>query len=292
LSIEIVEVGPRDGLQNHPALVGTADKIALVRRAVAAGTRRVEVTSFVHPAKVPQLADAEQVMAGLGAGVDSIGVVMNDRGLDRAIAAGVTEVNVVVVASDTFSLRNQGVAMAGAIEVALRLIPRAHEHGLRVSVTVGAAFGCPFEGEIPLERVLRIVGELETVSPDEVSLADTIGVAVPAEVEEAFLAVRSATAAPLRCHFHNTRNLGTANVLAAAGAGVRSVDASVGGIGGCPFAPKATGNVATEDVVYALERSGYRTGVSLDAAVDNALWLGDVLGAQVPGLLSRAGAFA
>ena len=245
----------------------------------------------MHPGKVPQLADAEAVMAGLPTSDGTIGVIMNERGLHRAIAARVAEVNFVVVASDTFSHRNQGMPTAGAVAEVLRLVPVAQDHVLRASITVGATFGCPFEGETPLERVLRIVDELETVSPDEVSLADTIGVAVPSHVEKAFTAVRSSTAAPLRCHFHNTRNLGSANVLAAAAAGVAAFDASIGGIGGCPFAPGATGNVATEDVVYALERSGYRTGMSLDAAMDNARWLGGVLGAPVPGLLSRAGGF-
>jgi hydroxymethylglutaryl-CoA lyase len=292
LSVEIIEVGPRDGLQNHPRFVATFDKIELVRRAVAAGSRRVEVTSFVHPAKVPNLADAEQVVAGLGgSGVDSIGVIMNARGLDRAIAAGVAEVNVVVLASDTFGQRNQGMTTAEAVAEARRLLPRAHDAGLRASVTVGATFGCPFEGETPLSRVLHIVEDVLAAGPDEVALADTIGVAVPAQVERAFTAVRALTDTPLRCHFHNTRNLGSANVLAAVGAGATAVDASVGGLGGCPFAPNATGNVATEDVVYALHRSGYPTTMSLDAAIDNARWLGGILGEQVPGLLSRAGGF-
>jgi isopropylmalate/homocitrate/citramalate synthase len=292
LSVEIIEVGPRDGLQNHPRFVATFDKIELVRRAVAAGSRRVEVTSFVHPARVPNLADAEQVVAGLGdSGVDAIGVIMNARGLDRAIAAGVAEVNVVVLASDTFGQRNQGMTIAEAVAEARRLLPRAHDAGLRASVTIGATFGCPFEGETPLSRVLHIVEDVLAAGPDEVALADTIGVAVPAQVERAFTAVRTVTDAPLRCHFHNTRNLGSANVLAAVGAGVTAVDASVGGLGGCPFAPNATGNVATEDVVYALHRSGYPTTMSLDAAIDNARWLGGILGEQVPGLLSRAGGF-
>ncbi|MDG4831643.1 hydroxymethylglutaryl-CoA lyase [Solwaraspora sp. WMMD1047] len=292
MSVEIIEVGPRDGLQNHPRFVATFDKIELVRRAVAAGSRRVEVTSFVHPAKVPNLADAEQVVAGLGdSGVDSIGVIMNARGLDRAIAAGVAEVNVVVLASDTFGQRNQGMTTAEAVAEARRLLPRAHDAGLRASVTVGATFGCPFEGETPLSRVLHIVEDVLAAGPDEVALADTIGVAVPEQVERVFTAVRAVTDAPLRCHFHNTRNLGSANVLAAVGAGATAVDASVGGLGGCPFAPNATGNVATEDVVYALHRSGYPTTMSLDAAIDNARWLGGVLGEQVPGLLSRAGGF-
>ncbi|BCJ67382.1 hydroxymethylglutaryl-CoA lyase [Polymorphospora rubra] len=291
--VELVEVGPRDGLQNHPTHLGTADKVALVRRAVAAGTRRVEVTSFTNPVKVPRLADAEAVMAEVAGdpGLVSIGLVLNERGLDRALAAGVDEVNFVVVASDTFSLRNQGKPTEPAVAEVRRLLPRVHDAGRRASVTVAATFGCPFEGEVPLDRVLRIVDALGAVNPDELALADTIGVAVPGAVGAAFTAVRAATGADLRCHFHNTRNLGTANVLAAVAAGVRAVDASIGGIGGCPFAPGATGNVATEDVVYALERSGHRTGVALDAAIDNARWLSGVLGAEVPGLLSRAGGF-
>ncbi|MBM2614827.1 hydroxymethylglutaryl-CoA lyase [Actinoplanes sp. LDG1-06] len=289
--MEIVEVGPRDGLQNHSVVVATPDKVELVRRAVAAGTSRVEVTSFVNPARVPQLADAAQVLDGVRslAGLTRIGLALNTRGLDRALAARVDEVNFVVVASDTFSVRNQGMPYEESLALIRTLVPRVHEAGLRASVTVGATFGCPFEGEVPLDRVLRIVERVGEV--DEVSLADTIGVAVPSDVDKAFTRVRSVTGAPLRCHFHNTRNLGSANVLAAVDAGVRAVDASVGGIGGCPFAPNATGNVATEDVVYALERSGHTTGVSPSAAADNAIWLGGILGEQVPGLLSRAGGF-
>ncbi|KAB1910195.1 hydroxymethylglutaryl-CoA lyase [Micromonospora tulbaghiae] len=293
MNVEIVEVGPRDGLQNHPAELTTGQKAELVRRAVAAGSRRVEVTSFVNPAKVPKLADADALTALVRdePGLASIGLVMNGRGLDRAVAAGVTEVNFVVVATDTFCRRNQGTSTAEAVAEVRRLLPRAREQGLRTSVTVGAAFGCPFEGETPPERVLRVVDDLAPVAPDEVALADTIGVAVPSQVERLFTAVRGRTGASLRGHFHNTRNLGLANVLAAVGSGARAIDASVGGIGGCPFAPAATGNVATEDVVYALERSGTPTGVSLDAAIGNARWLGEVFGAELPGMLSRAGGF-
>ncbi|OHX01753.1 hydroxymethylglutaryl-CoA lyase [Micromonospora sp. WMMB235] len=293
MNVEIVEVGPRDGLQNHPAELTTGQKAELVRRAVAAGSRRVEVTSFVNPAKVPKLADADALAALVRdePGLASIGLVMNGRGLDRAVAAGVTEVNFVVVATDTFCRRNQGTTTAEAVAQVRRLLPRAREQGLRASVTVGAAFGCPFEGETPPERVLRVVDDLAPVAPDEVALADTIGVAVPSQVERLFTAVRERIGASLRGHFHNTRNLGLANVLAAVGAGARAIDASVGGIGGCPFAPAATGNVATEDVVYALERSGIRTGVSQEAAIGNARWLGEVFGAELPGMLSRAGGF-
>jgi len=293
LSVEIVEVGPRDGLQNHPATLPTEQKAELVRRAVAAGSRRVEVTSFVNPAKVPKLADADELMAIVRDEPDlvPIGLVMNERGLNRAIAARVAEVNFVVIVSDTFCRRNQGMSSAEAVAEVLRLLPMARDHGLGTSVTIGATFGCPFEGEIPLERVLRVVDDLEPAAPDEVALADTIGVAVPSQVQRAFAAVRERTSANLRGHFHNTRNLGLANVLAAVGAGARAIDASVGGIGGCPFAPAATGNVATEDVVYALERSGISTGVSQDAAIDNARWLSGVFGTQLPGMLSRSGGF-
>jgi len=292
--VEIVEVGPRDGLQNEDVLVSTEAKSELVRRAVSAGIRRVEVTSFVHPRRVPQMADAEQVCTQVRdvPGLQSIGLVLNERGLDRALDAGVDEVNAVVVVTDTFGERNQGQSTAQGVKVWERVADRARAHGVRASVTVAAAFGCPFEGEVSPERLRQVVSDVAAAGPDELALADTIGVAVPADVTRGVdIAREIAPDTPLRCHFHNTRNTGLANALAAVYAGVRALDASTGGIGGCPFAPAATGNIPTEDLLYLLHRSGIHTGVDVDQVMETARRTGELLGAQVPGLLSRAGAF-
>jgi len=287
-------VGPRDGLQNESALVSTDAKVELVRRAVSAGVRRVEVTSFVNPRRVPQMADADEVCARLHdvPGLSSIGLVLNDRGLDRALAAGVDEVNAVVVATDSFGRANQGQTTAQGIEAWKRIAKRARRHDVRVSVTIAAAFGCPFEGEVSLERLRWVLEGVTAVGPDELALADTIGVAVPADVSRRLeLARELVPRTPLRCHFHDTRNTGIANAAAAVQAGVAALDASTGGIGGCPFAPAATGNIATEDLLYLLQRSGVDTGVDVEQVIATAHWTGELLGAQVPGLLSRAGMF-
>jgi hydroxymethylglutaryl-CoA lyase len=292
--IEIVEVGPRDGLQNESVLVSTEAKVELVRRAVAAGVRRVEVTSFVNPRRVPQMADADEVCAALRDvdGLESIGLALNERGLDRAVQAGVREVNAVVVATDTFGKANQGQTTAQGVDSCAAIVERAHSHGMRASVTVAAAFGCPFEGEVGEERLKEILTAVAQIGADELALADTIGVAVPVDVTRRLgLAREIAPDIPLRCHFHNTRNTGPANAFAAVQAGVFALDASTGGIGGCPFAPAATGNIPTEDLLYLLRRSGVDTGVDIEAVMDTARWTGELLGARVPGLLSRAGDF-
>jgi hydroxymethylglutaryl-CoA lyase len=296
MSVSIVEVAPRDGLQNESAVVSTADKLALIATLVSSGVRRIEATSFVHPRRVPQMADAEAVARRLPRGrVSWIGLVLNERGLDRAIAAGLDEVNVVVVATDTFSRRNQGVGTDEAIAAWTRIAARAREAGLRTTITVGAAFGCPFEGEVPVERVRDVLARCVQAQPDEVALADTIGVGVPAQVRAlADVAGREAPGLPLRWHFHNTRNTGYANALAAAdlaGTVPVALDSSAGGIGGCPFAPDATGNIATEDLLYLLDRSGYHTGVDAAALLPLAARLGELLGHEVPGQLPRAGGF-
>ena len=293
--VDVLEVSPRDGLQNDPALLTTAQKTELVRRCVAAGARRVEVASFVSPARVPQMADAEAVLADLAGtdGLTTIGLVLNERGLTRALATDVQEVNVVVVSTDTFSERNSGMSSAAAVEMASRVVAGALAAGRRASVTLAASFGCPFEGEVPVERTVELAAALGTAGAGEVALADTIGVGVPRDVQRRVAAVREVLPEDvgLRAHFHNTRNTGYANALAAVEAGVTVLDASLGGIGGCPFAPRATGNIATEDLVYALERSGIDTGLDLDALMRAAEWLGEQLERPVPGLLSRAGAF-
>ncbi len=294
-SIEIVEVGPRDGLQSEPGIMPTAAKIAFIERLVAAGLRRIEVASFVNPKRVPQMADAEQVLAGLAKRPDVhyVGLVLNRKGFDRAIAAGCNEIGMAVVASDTFNRRNQGAGTDESIAAWLDIARAAKAAGIRAQVTVSAAFGCPFEGEMPPERVVDVARRCAEAEPFEIALADTIGVGVPAQVTELVAAVRAviAPATRLRAHFHNTRNTGLANAWAAVQAGVVTLDASTGGIGGCPFAPAATGNIPTEDLVYMLARGGCATGVDLDALIATSQWLQETLGRTVPGMLVKAGNF-
>ncbi len=294
-AVEIVDVSPRDGLQSDATMVPTATKVELIGRLVDAGVRRLEAASFVHPKRVPQMADAEAVMAALPRrdDVTYIGLVMNRRGLDRALAAGVDEINAVVVCSDTFCERNQGTTTAGAVAVWEDLAAAARAGGIGAGITLSAAFGCPYEGEVPLERLVAAAVEVARAEPTEIAIADSIGVAVPSEVTERLTAVREAVGegVRLRAHFHNTRNTGYANALAAVDAGVEVLDASLGGIGGCPFAPNATGNIATEDLVYLLDRTGVSTGILLDALCESALWLEEVLDHPVPGYLSKAGGF-
>lgn len=294
-SVEIVEVGPRDGLQLEPGVMPTATKIEFIKRLVDAGLRRIEVASFVNPKKVPQMADAEQVLAGLEkrADVHYIGLVLNRRGFDRALAAGCNEIGMAVVASDTFNRRNQGVGTDESVDAWLDIAEAARAAGLRAQVTVSAAFGCPFEGEVPVERVVDVARRCAAARPFEIALADTIGVGVPAQVTELVGAVRAVlpSGTRLRAHFHNTRNTGLANAYAAVQAGVGVLDASTGGIGGCPFAPAATGNVPTEDLVYMLQRGGVDTGIDLDALLATGKWLQESLGRTVPGMLLKAGNF-
>jgi hydroxymethylglutaryl-CoA lyase len=292
--VEIVEVGPRDGLQSEPGVMPTATKVAFIERLIAGGVRRLEVTSFVNPKRVPQMADAEQVLAALPRreGVWYVGLVLNQKGFERAAAAGCNEIGMAVVASDTFNRRNQGVSSLESVAAWLEIAAAAHQAGIRPQVTVSAAFGCPFEGEVPVARVVELAERVAEGRPHEIALADTIGVGVPGQVAELVGRVREAVPGiPLRCHFHNTRNTGLANAWAAVEAGVRTLDASLGGIGGCPFAPAATGNIPTEDLVYLLHRCGYETGIDLDAAIATGKWLQEMLGRPVPGMLIKAGGF-
>jgi len=292
--VDVVEVGPRDGLQSEPGVLPTTTKVEFIERAIAAGVRRIEVTSFVNPKRVPQMADAEAVLAALPrhAGVHYIGLVLNRRGFERAAAAGCNEIGMAVVASDTFNRRNQGVTSDESIAAWLDIARAAKSAGIRPQVTVSAAFGCPFEGEVPVSRVVEIAKRVAEAEPFEIALADTIGVGVPSQVIELVGAVREAVpGVALRCHFHNTRNTGLANAFAAVQAGVRTLDASLGGIGGCPFAPAATGNIPTEDLVYMLHRSGHPTGIDLAAAIETGKWLQEQLGRPVPGMLVKAGDF-
>ncbi len=293
-SVEIVEVGPRDGLQSESGVFSTADKVEFINRLIAAGLRRIEITSFVNPKKVPQMADAEAVLAALKKRPDVryVGLVLNQKGFERAAAAGCNEVGMAVVASDTFNRRNQGVGTDESIAAWLEIARTAHAQGIRPQVTIGASFGCPFEGEVAVSRVIDVAKRVAEGNPYEVSFADTIGVGVPSQVSEILGRAREALPGMrLRCHFHNTRNTGLANAYAAILEGVHALDASTGGIGGCPFAPAATGNVPTEDLIYMLHRAGISTGVDLDSLIETARWLQGPLGRVPPGMLAKAGSF-
>jgi len=292
----VMEVSPRDGLQNEAALISTDDKVALIERALDAGARRVEVTSFVHPGRVPQMADAEAVCARLPqrGDVSYAGLVLNQRGYERLLATGrLDEVGIVVPATDEFGLRNQGATVADSVKMAQAILRDAARRGLKGQVTIAVAFGCPFSGDVAPEQVLEIARALADAGPVEIGLADTIGVGIPWQVTELFGAIREMLDGelPLRAHFHDTRNTGIANACAALDAGVATLDASIGGIGGCPFAPNASGNVATEDLVYTLDRAGVRHGLELGPLLDTASWLQERLGKPVPSALLKAGPF-
>jgi hydroxymethylglutaryl-CoA lyase len=294
-TIEMVEVSPRDGLQNEQRAIATHDKLALIERAIASGARRIEVTSFVNPRAVPQMADAEAVCAGLpGRGdVTYIGLVMNMRGAERAIATGrIDQLGAVAVGTDTFAMKNQGQTSDGSVEACRNIIARAKDAGLTGQATIAASFGCPFEGEVEEDRVIAMATAIAEAGPVEIALADTIGVGNPAHVERLVARVREAIdPLPVRVHFHNTRGTGLANVWAAISAGASVVDASIGGLGGCPFAPGAAGNVATEDVTYMLERAGIETALDLDTLIETNRWLADVMGKDLPAMVSKAGGF-
>ncbi len=300
--VEIVEVAPRDGLQNDPAMLTTGQKIELATRCIDTGIRRIEVASFVNPKRVPQMADAEAVLAGLheqrsnsgtvGPHASLIGLVLNERGFHRAKDTGLDEINLVVMVTDTFSQKNQGMSTEDSITTVERIVPLAKAAGIATSVTMSASFGCPYEGEVAISRVADVAARLAETGVDEIAVADTIGVAVPRDVTRRMSAVSAVVGdTTLRVHVHNTRNTGYASALAAYEVGVRVLDSSLGGIGGCPFAPRATGNIATEDLVFALERSGVNTGLDLDELIRASDWLGEQLGRPTPALVSKAGPF-
>ncbi len=292
--VEIIEVSARDGIQNEDVLLSTETKIALIEAAVAAGLRRVEAVSFAHPTRVPQMADAEAVLAGLGRrdGVSFTALVLNERGYERALAAGAQEINMVVTTTETFAQRNQGSTVGDLIAGWGAIAARAHADGVRPTVAISMGFGCPYEGEVATGQVLEVAKRLLEAGPVELGLADSIGCGVPTDVTERFGALADIVGdVPLRAHFHNTRNTGLANAAAAVNAGVRRLDASLGGVGGCPFAPNATGNIPTEDLAWMLERMGYDTGVDLDALLEVTEWLAQQLGHPVPALLGRARPF-
>ena len=296
--IEIVEVGPRDGLQNEKVVISTEDKVEFIGRLEAAGARRLETVSFVHPGRVPQMADAEAVMAALPPAPDvtRIGLVLNQRGWDRAVATGVDQANVSIAASDGFALKNSGLNVAQQVEMLAEIVGRSHNRagapgaGPSVTAIISTVWGCPFDGEVSDDQVEALVRDVAALGVREIGLADTIGVGDPWAVRRKVeIARKAAPDATLRLHFHDTRNTALANVFAGVEAGIDVIDASVGGIGGCPFAPGATGNVATEDVVYMLHRAGLETGYDLDALIETARWIGGKLGRPAPSALSRAG---
>ncbi len=290
--IQIVEVGARDGLQNESTLLATLDKVKLVELVAGAGIRRVEVASFVHPRLVPQMADAEAVVAALAGvdGINRIGLVLNQRGLDRALATAVDEFNFVVGASEGFNRANQRASVTETMASIEEMLPVARDAGRTTTVTISVAFGCPYDGEVPVSDVVDLVERAEAAGADEIALGDTIGVAAPSDVAERIAPISTIVGIEkVRCHFHDTRNTGVANVVAAVDAGVQVIDSSVGGAGGCPYAPNATGNVATEDVVYTLHRLGFETGIDIDKMIDTGRWLGKQLGKALPSAVGRAG---
>ena len=293
MSVVICDVGPRDGLQNEDKHLDPETRAELVNRLAAAGLPRIEAVSFVNPARVPQMAGAEEVVAQISRreGVVYAGLVLNERGYDRLAETGLDEVHVAFAATETFNRRNQNASPEESVEAATGIVARAHADGIRATVTIGVAFGCPFEGAVDPRDVLRYAELVASGGADEIVLADTVGVAVPRQVKH-LVEETTKLGKPVGVHLHNTRNTGFANAYAALEAGATVLDASVGGIGGCPFAPRATGNICTEDLVYMLHGEGVETGIDLDALVSVAEWLEGVLERQLPGQVYRAGTFA
>lgn len=292
--VSILEVGPRDGLQSEPEILPTEIKKEFITRTINAGIKNIEVTSFVHPKKVPQMADAEKLVESLPErdDVTYIGLIMNQRGFERARDCGIDEVGMVIVSTDTYNMKNQNVVTQQSIDNWLDIASSAKSAGIRTSVVIACSFGCPYEGEVDPEHVASIAEQILKGEPDVIGLADSVGVAVPNQVKTTFALIKDlAPTIPLRTHLHNTRNTGLANAAAAVEAGVTIIDASTGGIGGCPFAPKATGNIPTDDLLYMLDRSGIETGVNLKEIVKTTDWLENQLGRSVPAMVPKAGIF-
>jgi isopropylmalate/homocitrate/citramalate synthase len=290
--ITICDVGPRDGLQNEEKHLDPETRAELVNRLAGAGLPRIEAVSFVNPARVPQMAGAEEVVEGIERrdGVVYAGLVLNEKGYDRLAEAGLDEAHFAFAATETFNRKNQNASPEESVESARTIVARAHADGIRATVTIGVAFGCPFEGAVDPDHVLTLAGRLAEGGADELVLADTVGVAVPRQVKQ-LVAETAKLSRPVGVHLHNTRNTGFANAYAALEAGATVIDASVGGVGGCPFAPRATGNICTEDLVYMLHGEGIETGIDLDALIAVAEWLEGQLERQLPGQLYRAGTF-
>jgi hydroxymethylglutaryl-CoA lyase/(R)-citramalyl-CoA lyase len=290
VQISVCDVGPRDGLQNDKVLLEPEVRAELCTRLAATGIKRIEAASFVHPKLVPQMAGAEEVFAALPTddGVAYSSLVLNRRGLDRALATSTTEIHVAYPVTDTFAQRNQNTTVEEAARTAEEIIGATE---LKVTATISVAFGCPFEGHVDPGLVIEHAHRMAAAGADEVILADTIGVGVPRQVRE--LVPRALEGGkPVGLHMHNTRNTGYANAIAGLEHGATIFDASVGGLGGCPFAPRATGNIATEDLLYLLENEGAETGIDLDALIEVNRWLAGVMGRDLPGLVQRAGNFA
>jgi hydroxymethylglutaryl-CoA lyase/(R)-citramalyl-CoA lyase len=288
----VFEVGPRDGLQNEPDVLEPSVRAGLADRLVQAGLRAIEVASFVDPRRVPQMAGAEEVVAELDRKQQVVyaGLALNETGYERLAAAGLGEIRFAFGATESFNRRNQNASVEESLAASLRIVERARADGIRATVTISVAFGCPFEGPVDERRVLELAERVAEGKPDTIVLADTIGVAVPRHVRR-LIAQTVEFGVPVGGHFHNTRNTGYANALAALEVGAHVLDASVGGLGGCPFAPRATGNIATEDLVYLLHGEGIETGVHLDALVEVSQWLETVLGRPLEGQVYRAGVF-
>ena len=292
MRVEVVDVGPRDGLQNEDRTLAPETRAELCDKLAAAGVPRVEAASFVNPKRVPQMAGAEEVMSAIDRRPETLyaGLVLNERGYERAVEAGVDEVRYAFPVTETFAQRNQNTTVEDATQLASRLVERSRLDGVRVSITLSAAFGDPFEGPVEPGHVLRIAEKVAAANPDEVVLADTIGVGVPAQVRELVEGVLD-FGTTVGCHFHDTRNTGIANAMAAVESGATVLDAAVGGTGGCPFAPRATGNIATEDLVYLLHGMGHETSIDLDALIEVAEWMAQQLGKELPGQVYKAGNF-
>jgi hydroxymethylglutaryl-CoA lyase/(R)-citramalyl-CoA lyase len=290
MAVAICEVGPRDGLQNEPDVLAPDIRAELANRMARTGVPRVEAASFVNPKRVPQMAGAEEVLAAVtpGEGLTRAALVLNDRGYERLRATSCEEVHVAFCVTETFNQRNQGRSVQESLQQTRNIVAAAHADGRRATVTLAASFGCPFEGHVDPARVLGLAEQL--TDADEIVFADTIGVGVPSQVKK-LLTGADHLDTPLGLHLHNTRNTGYANAYAAIEAGVAVLDASVGGIGGCPFAPRATGNIATEDLLYMLDKEGVDTGVDIDEVIHVAEWLESILGRRLTGQLYRVGPF-
>lgn len=292
MKVTVCDVGPRDGLQNQAKTLEPEVRAELVNRLSQAGLRRIEAVSFVSPVRVPQMAGAEEVVEGIERrdGVVYAGLVLNEQGYDRLAAVGLDEAHFAFAATETFNRRNQNASVDESLRAAEQIVERARADGIRVTVTIGVAFGCPFEGRVDPGLVAALAERLAE-SADEIVFADTIGVAVPRQIRD-LLGRTNLLGKPVGLHLHNTRNTGFANALFAVESGATILDASVGGIGGCPFAPRATGNISTEDLVYALHGEGVETGIDLDALIGVAEWLEGVLERPLEGQVYRAGTFA